>query len=179
MQKNEFYSLSPLNKKTYKAVRVHLESYEHKNKITYYKKLKNTTSLPNFSSIETDATLIKTNNKKAKKIKVKNKNIKNEKVKNENFKKQLLSSVYNFNILQSVLTELKFKRINLLRKKLKQLKRRNNHIFYYIKNHKITIILKKHLFKNGLTIFKTLVSNRIKKHEYSKNIKNFYTLLFK
>lgn len=179
MQKNEFYRLSPLNKQTYKAVRVHLESFEHKNQITYNKKLKNTTILQNANYNDNDTPIIKTNNKKPKKIKVKNKNIKNEKVKNENLKNKLLSSVYNFDILEAFLTQLNFKRINLLRKKLKQLKRRDSHIFYYIKKHKIAIMLKKHLFKNGLSLLKSLVSTRVKQHENSKNIKKFYTLLFK
>lgn len=176
MEKNEFYSLKPLNKQSYNADRIHLESYEHKDKITFYKKLINTSSAP-INAVDNDQPIINKNTKKAKKRKVKNKKNENEKVKNENFKKSFLSSVYNFNILESLLIKLKFKRINLLLKKLKKLKRRNNHIFFYIKDSKIFLILKKHVFKNGLTLLKTLVSNRVKKHEHSQNIKKFYTLL--
>ena len=179
MDNNQFYKVISGNKKVYNVEKINLECYDSKSKITFYKKMH---SRP----ICTDHIVKKSKNvktKKTEKVNIKNDEINHKKVKlkkNKNIYKNntILSTVTNFNILHTMLTKLKFEKINLLFTKLKKLKKHHNHIYFFIKNSKIFLILKKTLFKHGLALLQTLVSGRFKKHVHMSHFKKFYNLIF-
>ena len=91
----------------------------------------------------------------------------------------LLSTVKQFDILRPLLAKLNVKKIKNIFKRLKLFKQNKKHIFFYFKNDHLLLCLKGVHFKNGLLILKSLSNNRIKKRNYSKNMKNFYNLLLK
>ena len=179
MENNHFYKIISCNKKVYNVEKINLESYDSKSKITFYKKMHSRPICtdPN----DKKSKIVKT--KKTEKVNIKNDDINHKKVKikkNKNIykNKTILSTVTNFNILHKMLTKLKFEKINLLFKKLKKLKKRHNHIYFFIKNSKIFLILKKILFKHGLALLQSLVSGTFKKHVHMSHFKKFYNLIF-
>ena len=61
--------------------------------------------------------------------------------------------------------------------KLKMLKMQKKHIYFYLKNSKLFLVLKKHVFKQGVLLLKSLISNKVDRNTNNKVIKNFYNLL--
>ena len=57
---------------------------------------------------------------------------------------------------------------------------KKNHLFFFVQNNKIRLVLKEHIFKNGLLILQNLISKKNNTNDIKiKNVKLFYKLLFK
>ena len=93
-------------------------------------------------------------------------------------KKKLLSTVHNFNKLIEKMPKLKVNQKSLLKNKFKNFKLKNKHIFFYFKKNKLVLVYKKYIFKNGISIIKTLLSQNIKNIKKKEKIKIFYKLMF-
>ena len=182
MEKNNFYFLKDIDTKYYNLEPIEKVAQDgHTNKITYHKILnnnfnkkdKNTKKLktPYLDPVNVNISKKQKNNKKVKNI------IKEKSKKNIKTDKTLLCSVTNFDILHRFIKKLKLKHINLLFEKLKMLKKQKKHIFFYLKNSKLFLILKKHVFKQGLLLLKSLISNKVDRNTNNKVIKKFYNLL--
>ena len=179
MEKGLFYNLipDPESKKIYKLEKFSLDSYQTQTNIAFNNKIPNTYNAKNVkqkTNVKTQKNVKTAKTEKGKAfVKTEEENVdalesvktpvkttnnkKNETKKRKNVKNNVLSTVDNFSTLEPYLGNIKHTKIKLLYKKLKYLKMKKNHLFFFVQDNKIRLVLKEHIFKNGLLILQTII----------------------
>ena len=168
---NKFFKVIPFSKQLYKLETFLTPSPQINSNVILHKKLVNTYSpssktKPILNSetvfnekIPTRGTIEKKLNNEKPKKKIKSQELKRERPKKVQ-KYVLLSTVKKFDILRPLLAKLKLTKMKNLFKRLKAYKKNKKHIMFYLKNHRLFLILKGiHFKKNMKTFYNLLLKN--------------------
>ena len=89
------------------------------------------------------------------------------------------STIKYFDFLIKKIPKLSLKQKKILFEKFKNLKSRKKELFFYFDKKKLILLFEKYIFRNGLSIIKSLLTHNLTKIKNKKKILKFYNLLFK
>merc|ERR1712030_204611 len=100
-------------------------------------------------------------------------------------KKNIQSEKRNFQLLNILIflikkiPKLSLKQKKILFEKFKNLKSRKKELFFYFDKKKLILLFEKYIFRNGLSIIKSLLTHNLTKIKNKKKFLKFHNLLFK
>ena len=89
------------------------------------------------------------------------------------------STIKYFDFLIKKIPKLSLKQKKILFEKFKNLKSRKKELFFYFDKKKLILLFEKYIFRNGLSIIKSLLTHNLTKIKNKKKILKFHNLLFK
>ena len=88
------------------------------------------------------------------------------------------STIKYFDFLIKKIPKLSLKQKKILFEKFKNLKSRKKELFFYFDKKKLILLFEKYIFRNGLSIIKSLLTHNLTKIKNKKKILKFHNLLF-
>ena len=89
------------------------------------------------------------------------------------------STIKYFDFLIKKIPKLSLKQKKILFEKFKNLKSRKKELFFYFDKKKLILLFEKYIFRNGLSIIKSLLTHNLTKIKNKKKNLKFHNLLFK
>ena len=89
------------------------------------------------------------------------------------------STIKYFDFLIKKIPKLSLKQKKILFEKFKNLKSRKKELFFYFDKKKLILLFQKYIFRNGISLIKSLLTHNLTKIKNKKKILKFHNLLFK
>ena len=89
------------------------------------------------------------------------------------------STIKYFDFLIEKIPKLSLKQKKILFEKFKNLKSRKKELFFYFDKKKLILLFQKYIFRNGISLIKSLLTHNLTKIKNKKKILKFHNLLFK
>lgn len=92
--------------------------------------------------------------------------------------KKKYSTIKYFDFLIEKIPKLSLKQKKILFQKFKNLKSRKKELFFYFDKKKLILLFQKYIFRNGISIIKSLLTHNLTKIKNKNKILKFHNLLF-